>query len=257
MADREWRPSRDRERYEYDQRYGDREFRDRQWGPRRDYGHSRDWDEDRHSRGDWWDRNVPTRDYQDRGPRDDRSRLDWESQRWRSSRDRANMIPQFESDSGERFDREFENRGAAQRDWTDRRIGNDPDRGYRNTDYGGSWGQQATAGMRGNYSGGLVQGTGRYAGRGPKNWQRNDDRVREDVNEALTQHPDVDASEVDVQVSGGEVTLTGTVSSRHEKRAAEDCAWNVSGVRDVANHLKVQQGVMDRITSTFSGDERK
>ena len=73
----------------------------------------------------------------------------------------------------------------------------------------------------------------------------------------MTQHPDVDASEVDVQVLGGQVTLTGTVSSRHEKRAAEDCAWNVSGVRDVDNHLKVHQGVMERISSAFSGEEKK
>jgi hypothetical protein len=174
-----------------------------------------------------------------------------------SSRDRANMIPRFESDSRERYDREFENRGATQRDWTDHRIGTDPDRGYRNTDYSGSWGQQASGGMRGNYSGGLVQEPGRYAGRGPKNWQRSDDRIREDVNESLTQHPDVDASEVEVQVVGGQVTLTGTVSSRHEKRAAEDCAWNVSGVRDVDNHLKVHQGLMERISSAFSGEEKK
>jgi hypothetical protein len=165
-----------------------------------------------------------------------------------SSSDRSRMLPVFESYPGDRYDREFENRGARTHEWTGRRVGTDE--GYRNTDYSGSWGQQTTGGMRGTWSGGLVQRQGRYAGRGPKNWQRSDDRIREDVNEMLTQHPDVDASDIDVQVATGEVTLTGTVSSRHEKRAAEDCAWDVSGVRDVHNQLRD----LERIASA---DERK
>jgi hypothetical protein len=245
MSDRDWRPGRDRDRNDYDERYGDREFRDQHWGPRRDYGRSRDSSPERNEARASAE---PSRDRDVSG----RGGPDWESQRWMSSRDRSRMMPVFESDSGERYDREFENRGASQRDWSDRRVGTDS--GYRNTDYSGSWGQQTTGGVRGSYSGGLMEGAGRYAGRGPKNWQRSDDRIREDVNEALTQNPDVDASEVDVQVASGQVTLSGTVSSRHEKRAAEDCAWNVSGVRDVDNHLKVHQGVTERVAS---GDERK
>ena len=154
----------------------------------------------------------------------------------------------------DRYDREFENRGAGQRDWNDHRVGTDT--GYRNTDDSGSWGQQTTGGMRNSNSGGLLN-QGGYAGRGPKNWVRSDQRILEDVNEALTRHPDVDASEVDVQVSGGEITLTGTVSTRHEKRASEDCAWNIAGVRDVHNQLKIRQGVMDRISSAITGEEKR
>jgi hypothetical protein len=270
---------RDRDRDRYDQPYGNQEFREQQWGPRRHYGGTREWDAERYEHGgrtvreridDWSERNTTGRDERPLYSRDyrpeqrdkdrdwdrSRERPDWESQRWMSSRDRSRMLSTFESDQGEkRYDREFENRGAAQRDWTDRRVGTD--RGYRNTDYGGSWGQQTTGGMRGDIFGGMLHESGRYAGRGPKNWQRSEERIREDINEALTRHPAVDASEVDVQVTAGEVTLTGTVSSRHEKRAAEDCAWDVSGVRDVHNHLKVNQGVLERITSAFSGEERK
>lgn len=80
---------------------------------------------------------------------------------------------------------------------------------------------------------------GRHFGKGPKNWQRNDERIREDVNERLTDHPDVDASEVQATVSNGEVTLTGTVDDRQAKRHAEECAWGVSGVREVHNQLRV------------------
>jgi hypothetical protein len=102
-----------------------------------------------------------------------------------------------------------------------------------------------------NYGGELY---GRYRGRGPKNWRRSDERIREDVNEELTRHPDVDASEIDTAVINNEVTLTGTVDSRYEKREAEDCAWCVSGVRDVHNQLRVKQGVESMIASVFEGD---
>jgi hypothetical protein len=51
----------------------------------------------------------------------------------------------------------------------------------------------------------------------------------------------VDASNIEVAVSSGEVTLAGTVDSRDAKRRAEDCADRVSGVRNVQNNLRVQQ----------------
>jgi len=53
----------------------------------------------------------------------------------------------------------------------------------------------------------------------------------------------------------GEVTLTGTVDRRDEKRMAEDVAESVSGVRDVHNQLRTQQqgaatGQSNRETAT-------
>jgi hypothetical protein len=44
-----------------------------------------------------------------------------------------------------------------------------------------------------------------------------------------------------VSVSGGEVTLSGTVESRFAKRHAEDLADAVSGVTHVQNNLRVRQ----------------
>jgi hypothetical protein len=44
-----------------------------------------------------------------------------------------------------------------------------------------------------------------------------------------------------VTVSNREVTLSGTVNSRFEKRHAEDLAESVSGVAHVQNNLRVQQ----------------
>jgi osmotically-inducible protein OsmY len=78
-------------------------------------------------------------------------------------------------------------------------------------------------------------------GRGPKNYTRSDDRIREDVNDRLSDDPFVDASEIEVQVSSCEVTLTGTVDSREAKRRAEDIAERVSGVKHVQNNLRVNQ----------------
>lgn len=79
-----------------------------------------------------------------------------------------------------------------------------------------------------------------HRGRGPRNYARSDERIREDVNDRLTDDPYVDASEIDVSVQNREVTLTGTVGSRHEKRHAEDVAESVSGVTHVQNNLRVQ-----------------
>src|SRR5215217_4567696 len=55
-----------------------------------------------------------------------------------------------------------------------------------------------------------------HRGRGPKNWRRSDERIREMVNERLTDHDDVDATDIEVSVQDAEVTLTGTVTSRRE-----------------------------------------
>jgi osmotically-inducible protein OsmY len=79
-----------------------------------------------------------------------------------------------------------------------------------------------------------------YYGRGPRGYTRSDDRIREDVNDRLTDDWQVDATNIEVSVSKGEVTLNGSVTSRDDKRRAEDLAENVSGVRNVQNNLRVQ-----------------
>ncbi|MGK9287195.1 BON domain-containing protein, partial [Sinorhizobium meliloti] len=93
------------------------------------------------------------------------------------------------------------------------------------------------------YGGGYEQpGTerfGEFRGRGPKGYQRSDERIREDVCDRLSDDRSVDASEIEVRVSNCEVTLSGTVDSREQKRRAEDCAEEVSGVKNVQNNLRV------------------
>lgn len=78
-----------------------------------------------------------------------------------------------------------------------------------------------------------------YRGRGPKNYRRSDERIREDVCERLTLDDHIDATEVEVEVADGIVTLTGSVTERFAKRRAEDISESVHGVKDVENKLRV------------------
>jgi osmotically-inducible protein OsmY len=78
-----------------------------------------------------------------------------------------------------------------------------------------------------------------HAGRGPRGYQRSDDRILDDVCERLARHPWIDASDVEVAVQGGEVTLRGSVDSRSAKRLLEDVAESVWGVREVHNQVRV------------------
>lgn len=80
-----------------------------------------------------------------------------------------------------------------------------------------------------------------HRGRGPKGYRRSDDRIRDDVSDRLADDPYVDASDIEVSVQNGEVTLSGTVDSRQARRRAEDIAESVSGVSYVQNNLRVRQ----------------
>jgi len=95
---------------------------------------------------------------------------------------------------------------------------------------------------------------GEHTGRGPRNYQRSDERIREDINERLTDDAMIDASEIDVQVQNRDVTLSGTVRDRNEKRRAEDLAESVSGVSHVQNNLRVGQRQGSHATGTEAGD---
>jgi hypothetical protein len=119
-----------------------------------------------------------------------------------------------------------------------------PPSSYESGRYGESYG-----GRFGGYGEGAAQSYGggaaareTFRGRGPKGYQRTDDRIREDVIERLTDDHWVDASDIDVAVSGGEVTLNGMVDSREAKRHAERVVEDLSGVRHVQNNLRVRSG---------------
>jgi osmotically-inducible protein OsmY len=80
-----------------------------------------------------------------------------------------------------------------------------------------------------------------HRGRGPVNYRRSDERILEDACDHLTEDRYVDASNIQVTVLEGEVTLDGTVGSRQQKRRAEDCVHDLSGVKHVQNNLRIQE----------------
>jgi BON domain-containing protein len=95
---------------------------------------------------------------------------------------------------------------------------------------------------------------GRFTGRGPKSYQRSDERIREDVSEEFFQNGELDASEITIIVESCVVTLEGEVEDREQKRLAEDIAEAAPGVREVNNNLKVKKGFFARLFGT--DDER-
>lgn len=82
---------------------------------------------------------------------------------------------------------------------------------------------------------------GPYAGHGPRNYRRSDERIEEDVSERMAWDSELDASDIEVEVENSEVTLTGTVDSRFAKRLAEDLAESCAGVLDVRNRLRIRR----------------
>jgi osmotically-inducible protein OsmY len=70
---------------------------------------------------------------------------------------------------------------------------------------------------------------------------RADDRIYEDVCDRLTSDSFVDATDVDVRITGGEIALEGAVRTRDQKRRAEDVTASVRGVRDVHNRLRIAE----------------
>lgn len=82
--------------------------------------------------------------------------------------------------------------------------------------------------------------SGGYRGRGPRNYSRSDERIKEDISERLWDADDVDASDVTVEVKDGEVTLRGNVEQRRIKHRIEDIADACGGVKDIHNEIRVQ-----------------
>jgi hypothetical protein len=113
---------------------------------------------------------------------------------------------------------------------------------YQGRPYGKvSW--QGDTYPRGSYygPGQAWQVPGPYTGRGPRGFQYSDERICENVCQHLTQHGWLDARDLEVSVNNGEVTLSGTVASRSDKRLAEDMADSVRGVTDVHNRLRIRE----------------
>lgn len=94
-----------------------------------------------------------------------------------------------------------------------------------------------------------------YAGKGPKGWQRSNENIRERVCDALERDPSVDATEIEVTVKDGTVTLSGKVDHRSSKRRAENLIEDLPGVKDVRNEIFVDQSFFQQAKEMFTGED--
>jgi len=223
---------------------GDREYR----GPEQDRGRmNRGADEVR----SWFGDDEAARRRRMDELHDDRDERDWRNRSsnatertWDRTRDTMRHMTDRDRDGRRGIaewndnDRSFERSRPATSTGPAARGGNEPWMADRQ--YGARSGQTMSEPYAGAGWNAPSQSRGQYAGRGPRGYKRSDDRIREDVCDRLTDDPRIDASDVDVAVNDGEVTLAGSVRSRDEKRFAEDLIEHLSGVRDVNNNLKVK-----------------
>jgi hypothetical protein len=86
---------------------------------------------------------------------------------------------------------------------------------------------------------GFVENIKSFLGIGPDAYHRTDESVREEVCEALSRHPEVNAADIEVEVKDGHVILLGTVESRLMKRQAQDAVAHAQGVQEVRNELTI------------------
>jgi osmotically-inducible protein OsmY len=78
-------------------------------------------------------------------------------------------------------------------------------------------------------------------GGGPRLRRKTDDSLAQEIHEILTGDPELDATEIEVVVEGGAVTLSGEVEHPDAKLLAEELTESVAGVRLVHNRLVVRR----------------
>ena len=67
--------------------------------------------------------------------------------------------------------------------------------------------------------------------------------IREDIQKALENNPDVDGSDIEARIQNGEVVLTGSVKEERERTLIEDMVKNLQGVRTVQNEIEAESRV--------------
>lgn len=84
-----------------------------------------------------------------------------------------------------------------------------------------------------------------HFGKGPKGYRRSDERIKEEVCEALWHDQQVDASEIEVKVENATVTLEGKVETRQTKRMAEEVIADIPGIEDIRNQITVDRSALN------------
>jgi hypothetical protein len=208
------------------------------WGPE-DYDRYRDRDE----RSRTWDEEARYRPFGEAGPIATRSgaysgegrpygqsgRYDELSSNYRAFETQDRRMHPRDYEPSRYTPNPREGRGEEPRTWWD-----------RTQDEVSSWFGDDAARRRREWDERRADIRAEHRGRGPKGYKRSDGRIEEDINDRLTDDPYIDASDIEVSVKDRDVTLSGLVQSRADKRRAEDLAELVSGVGNVQNNLRVR-----------------
>jgi osmotically-inducible protein OsmY len=249
MADRTYRSGRDRYERGYGRQAEQFDAADYDWrDDERSYGQMEGWHDD------YGQFDTSGQSYS----RDRQARRDWGRDPSYSRRAESRPAARFERNLDRSFSYGAGSQLAANHgEWRDSFDGPNPS--TENRDYRDTWGGIGRDRYRNRNERGFLERAGDtlaqwfgddgdygrsdrgYRGKGPANYTRSDERIRDDANDRLTDDWHVDASRIEVIVENGEITLNGTVPSREQKRRAEDCVDGLSGVRNVQNNLRVEQ----------------
>jgi osmotically-inducible protein OsmY len=81
----------------------------------------------------------------------------------------------------------------------------------------------------------------RQTNNGPRARRKSDESLGQEIREILTADPELEATDVEVEVEGGAVTLRGAVVDSDARLLAEELVEILSGVREVHNRLRVER----------------
>jgi hypothetical protein len=240
----------------YSNRYDDNRVNDTR--PQYQQGQSHQWDgparqtQSRADRDDWSRSSEPSPD-EFRGDRSYQNAI--EEERWRGDRNDRSWPDGGPRGSQFRGRESFGGGSSYGRSQMTERYGNQYgafDRSRGDQSRGGPWfsgdgrsqpGDNQWRTDRSQWQPGSPQAAqperGPHYGKGPKGYLRSDERIKEDLSDRMMAHPDLDASDIDMDVNQGEVTLRGNVDSRQSRRLAEDLCEDCHGVRQVNNQLRV------------------
>lgn len=81
----------------------------------------------------------------------------------------------------------------------------------------------------------------RQTNSGPRSRRKPDESLRQEIREILIADPELEATDIEVEVEGGAVTLRGAVVDSDARLLAEELVESLTGVREVHNRLRVER----------------
>jgi len=94
---------------------------------------------------------------------------------------------------------------------------------------------------------------GEFYGKAPKNYERSDERIKEEICDRLMSQGMFDPSDVEIEVKDGVVSLQGNVDSRSTKYQLEEISEGILGVKDIDNKVKVSSSSKNTEDQKTSG----